>query len=1111
MNADSGEFRRRRKRRPPTENPLPSDEAMTPPSAPPMPGPARPPMPPPTAPTPAWAQDPRAGAVDADVSEAETLPLPADEAAGFFDKRLLSDEFNNDQQATLQAAGIPVPAAPVVPDVPAAFNDVLATEPVEDEDDFLSFLDTTEAATDNVEVERPAPVSEPPPAAAPAVMMPIAKKPVPAPPAPITPLAEAIEPPVPGPDVPPQPLVMETPTLPPVMSHTPSTPTLQDLLNEVGATEADNEDFAEAPSLVDDDGVDLLHVWRPSDGDRTPPPIDEAAIAKLLQQNQEQRGSLASRLMQHIPKTNDEETTSAPLYHPEEAPEPEEAWQPTLAASSSQASFAAHSALSLISMNLTQDADELNDALSALGSLGSGQKAMIRTTFRAYPEASSEIAEWVMHTKTGGASKPKGAGGHIVGWFSYIVQYFIFSANASGNRRKGRLPPSPPHRVGGDVKPIATNMMADETKQAIKEAESKGRDSAHFEVAQRILVVGAPDQAEELDQIRAEIEAGFDAYATQHQRIVWEPCPPILAAVGFMSYKQSNNFILSAKELGEIARVPDDLTNPGGVTVQRARVKPLSPPNPIIVQDPINPPPGVIPLGVINPNTEDQVCVGMRNKQLDKHLFGVGRTGSGKSIWLQYVVHGIAKADYPIVIIDPHGNFAEDLKYNLIMYCPERVKDIVFIDCSDPAWPMAFNPLDVRKAEQVEPTVHSVMEMLDRQMQLSGQSAPRATNYATQAITALCEANLSLKDPETKCTMLHVVTFFLDTNFRQLVLSCCSNPSILEQYDPDTGPFENMSEKQRVEHIGPILRAFQPLGNSEAFANVFSSGENRLNFTDLILDNKIIILKLSRFSHQKQMASFVGSLTIPYLLQSMNDWGRTQDPDTKEWKGRGCRLIIDEAPTVCGPKSSIVEVAAEARKWDLGFVAMAQFPQQLDREVEKSLYVNTASKISLVLDPQGVGGMAGSLDGGSNLITQQDIISLPNYYAYANVLFSSENGKEEFNSGPFSMATLPPMMGDITAEHRALAEQVMDRSHAIVCNPREEIQRRRRELTTNLKTAFTQLMQERNLFTQTEAAAEAASFAPGAEMPPPFIDDPFADTETPMKETDLFDPNSYKW
>src|SRR5262249_5107205 len=119
----------------------------------------------------------------------------------------------------------------------------------------------------------------------------------------------------------------------------------------------------------------------------------------------------------------------------------------------------------------------------------------------------------------------------------------------------------------------------------------------------------------------------------------------------------------------------------------------------------------------------------------------------------------------------------------------------------------------------------------------------------------------------------------------------------------------------------PIIRAFGPIGNSRAFGNVFAAGENRLDFTKLITQNKIVLLKLSSFAHEKALGAFVGQLVVPYLLASMDDWGRKKHQGTGKIEGRGCRLFVDEAPIIYGPDSAVVEALASARKWDLGIIS----------------------------------------------------------------------------------------------------------------------------------------------------------------------------------------------
>jgi hypothetical protein len=444
------------------------------------------------------------------------------------------------------------------------------------------------------------------------------------------------------------------------------------------------------------------------------------------------------------------------------------------------------------------------------------------------------------------------------------------------------------------------------------------------------------------------------------------------------------------------------------------------------------------------------------------NLFLVGRSyiPTHNSKLMEWLIFGVAKADYPLVVIDPHGQLSEDILNALIINAPERMDDIVYVDLGDEEWPVAYNPLDVSSYEQIEPTVDSVQQMLERELSLSRDSAPRAVNYAVQALQALCEANLYLRDPETKCTLLHIITFFQDAEFRQAVINFCSNQTVRESFDPDYGLFEQYTDKQRVEIVQPIIRAFQPLGNSPSFAAVFSAGENRLHFTKLITEGKIVIVRLARYAHQAKIGEFIGSLILPYLLGSVAEWGRSRDPITREERGRGCRVFVDEAPTLLGPNSPVERILAEARKYDLGLIFAAQFLDQFDPRVVKETLGNTGSKLALALDPANAKQIALSIDASGSLVKASTISELPNFHFYANVLWPT-GGAGLSVSGPFSAACLPPLPSELSAEQIKLRQQVVERSRLLICNRRAEIDAKRRKLNDNIKVALNHVLRER--------------------------------------------------
>lgn len=729
-----------------------------------------------------------------------------------------------------------------------------------------------------------------------------------------------------------------------------------------------------------------------------------------------------------------------------------------------RASLAGNNSLPLELPPPKEEVDEISHALAAFADLSYGQIGFVRMGIRSNPEFQDVAADWVRHRKAG--IEPDSGGNAVsktIAWFKYFGAYIWYSVNQ--NEKKGTPPPASPGKRGKDLTPLSANQSSDEEKSSWKAAQEKARDNTHFEVVLRVVTIGDKEDAQELEQIAVEASSGFDSFNSPFQEIVWGGDRPDDSLRGLMGARKAKTpnlipMVLSTSELAEIAHPPDDLTHPHGVRVSRSHFKQIPLDNALTVEDPYNPVDGLIPIGIANKGSEDQEFLAFNNAQLDQHMLIVGKTGSGKSEWLKWACFGVAKANYPFVIIDPHGALSDDILRTLIVTCPERRDDIVYCDLSNGDWPVALNPLDVNSSEQVDPTVGSIMEMLSSQMNLSLQGAPRATMFARQALTALCYANIVLKDPMTKCTLLDVVKFFTNPDFRHLIVEFCENNSVKETFDYDHGVFENLSDKQQTEMSMPIVRAFARLAESNAFAAVFSSPENKLDFGELVGSRKLLIVRLARHSSQRMLGQFVGSLILPWLLGSMDDWGRKKDPDTGVSTGTGVRIFVDEAPTLFGPDSSVPELLAEARKWDLGLVMAAQFLDQFDPGLIKAALANTASKIALASELNTAQIITKSLAGSNSSIKAGDLADLPNYHYYGNLLMPNPSGGVG-SSGAFSAACLPPIEDQMDDEAKQVREEIIVRSRGIVANSIEFIQGNEKNRVNNIMLNLRELYAEK--------------------------------------------------
>lgn len=720
------------------------------------------------------------------------------------------------------------------------------------------------------------------------------------------------------------------------------------------------------------------------------------------------------------------------------------------------------SMLSLITRT-QEDLDELDPVFGAFQDVQTGQYGFMHQVIRPYPEFRNDAKRYISVLKTGvdpGADADKSAWDKAWEYVKWGLRHLWYEGNKNSKNLGPSAPPAKPWAKNGDVKPLSSALMDSETKKTITDAEKKAESQAHYEVRLYLGAVGKAEDKADLDRMRTEAEIGFVGYNTSYQSISFEPANGWDAAIGFMPPEHETQFCLSAEELGELIRMPDDTTNPPGIDVRRAPFKPLLPRRPLpTVNDPLNPDHGMIPIGTLRPGTKDVKTVALPNFDLDHHLVLFGRTGSGKSELIKRLVFGTAKAGMPIVAVDPHGTLNDDLLHMLVAFCPERREDIVMLDIGDEDWPVAINPLDIRYRHQLEPTVEAVMAMISRTLQFDARSATRAANYIRVALLALGEANLAIQDPDAKCTLMQVPTFFLNQQFRHLIMDFCTNATAREQFDPENGAFEGLGEGMRSEHLVSVLRPFQTLGSRQSFANVFSSGQNKLDFPKLMSGRKIVLLKMARFSHQKALGELVGALVVPWIVSSMESWARRKDPETGEYIGIGMRLFIDECHTVMSNSAKDIEnMLAETRKYDVGGVFGTQFPRQLG-ETREAFYANTGSKITFVLDPAGVAGFDKSLDAGSRLIDAQDIVALPKYVGYCNLLV------DRGNTGPFSIAFLRPLDEGFDRrdpDHIIAVQRVIDQSRGMVCNNKARVEEAALVKTETIIQALNALVQEKD-------------------------------------------------
>jgi len=527
--------------------------------------------------------------------------------------------------------------------------------------------------------------------------------------------------------------------------------------------------------------------------------------------------------------------------------------------------------------------------------------------------------------------------------------------------------------------------------------------------------------------------------------------------------------VLSAAEIAACWPIPDSSFVCHGVDVRLGQRIVLPRRMPPTIEDPLNPPPGVVPIGMIAPGTTQERVVGVPVSGLQMHTYICGTTGSGKSTLLSWMVYGLAKNNVwvpgekergSIFVVDPHGTLVDDILRFILSFAPERAKDVLLLDFGDAKYPIGFNPLNIQSRAEIEGTVSAVKEMLLKILNLDPNNAPRATLYAQQSIAALAEANaVALADhPDLHFTLLNVPDFLLNQSFRHLIMHFCSNEGIIATFGPD-GKWDQLSEKQQIDQAQAVLRTFESLRVMESFQNVFGQPRSRIDFARWVTGRRIVLMKLPTIGPSaSDIAKFIGALVTPMLLSSINQWGERGGEHS-------AFLVMDEFQNYAS--RSFERLLAETRKFGCWGIASNQMPAQIPQEVLVGLKANAHTKFSGKLDAENVGAIAKIIAGESNYPQPADIVSLPNYNFVANVKVSAS-----LDSGPFTMMVLPPPFieaykrlspeerEEANKRYQELLPQVIERSRLEVARPVQEVLRIRREHMARAKAILQRKVQE---------------------------------------------------
>ncbi len=366
-----------------------------------------------------------------------------------------------------------------------------------------------------------------------------------------------------------------------------------------------------------------------------------------------------------------------------------------------------------------------------------------------------------------------------------------------------------------------------------------------------------------------------------------------------------------------------------------------------------------------------------------RHAYVIGQTGTGKTGLIKNMILQDIRNGEGVAFIDPHGTDIEDI---LAAIPPERIQDVIYFDPAYTARPMGLNMLEYdRSKPEMKTFVVDEVYGIFRKLYADVPEAfgPMFEQYYRNAV------QLVLEDPESGCTFMEVPRVFADSEFRDLKISRCTNPVIVQFWRKIA---EAAGGDAALENIVPYISSkFDVFLANDIMRPIVAQERSAFNFREIMDGKKIFLANLSKGKLGDRNTSLLGLVLVSKFLQAA--FSRV---DMRSELLPNFYLYIDEFQNFATP--SISTILSEARKYKLSLTIAHQFIAQLEENIRDAVIGNVGTKISMRIGTTDAEFLEKQF---APTFTAKDLENLPNRSAVCALLVNGTPAR------PFTIETIP--------------------------------------------------------------------------------------------------------
>jgi hypothetical protein len=469
----------------------------------------------------------------------------------------------------------------------------------------------------------------------------------------------------------------------------------------------------------------------------------------------------------------------------------------------------------------------------------------------------------------------------------------------------------------------------------------------------------------------------------------------------YRSFKGKQYMVASTEEMASFWHMPPPNTETPHINWLGARKAP----------PPVNMPKEGIVLGRALYRGEETI-VRMKKEDRRRHLYVVGKSGGGKSVFIENIAIQDIKNGEGVCIIDPHGDFVD---YVMQHVPKERADDVIYFNPADVDRPVGLNIMEAKTEEQKDFVTQEMISIFYKLVTDPSMIGPMFEHQMRNVMLTL------MADTENPGTIAEVPRMITDDSFVAKWKKKLKDPVILAFWDKEMA---KTSDFHKSEMLGYLISKVGRFVENVMVRNIIGQTHSGFDFREVMNKKKILLVNLA-----KGLVGEINSNLLGMIIVSKLQMVAMERASLPEDQRNDFYLYIDEFQNFI--TESIATILSEARKYRLDLIIAHQYLNQLvdnkgKNTVRDAVLGNAGTIVTFRIGVEDAEILSKEF---APVFSGYDLLNVEQFTAYIKMLIDNTAAK------PFNMNTYPPMSGN-----KELAEAIKELSRLKYGRPREIVE-----------------------------------------------------------------------